>query len=142
MEDLSLPANPSAWNPTPKELCVETSDRVILNSDTFIDDGYVAYIFFGLWHYRNRLHHFCIEVTLTDRSTGERRILERVDTCHKKVHRHKFAGSDSPDDHLGRVGKETPYGPNDHSLLSDHYDSEYARLTEQWREILGRWKRS
>jgi hypothetical protein len=128
------------WRSTPKGACVETSDTVLLNPWEL--GGETAWLFFGLWHYRKRLTHFCLELSVRDRETDGQRKIERVDTCHEELHRHRFRRSNPAEDNVGEVNPLYSLGPNMHNELEASYDEHYVRLNSQWPQILEKWRAS
>lgn len=129
-----------SWVPTPKHACLETSDTLLLNP--WDADGETVWLFFGLWHYRHRLMHFCVELSIRDEGGQNLRKVERVDTCHGVVHRHRFRSSGAPDDNVGSTNHLYALAPNMHNELGASYDEHFERLSSQWPQLIERWRSS
>ena len=62
--------------------------------------------------------------------------MERVDTCHAQVHRHRFTKS-------GAKGDRIPicdYQPGDHKLITGEMDRALDDYLDNWPQRVADWK--
>jgi hypothetical protein len=69
--------------------------------------------------YRGRIYFFCLKLVVV--VDGEDQEVERIDTCHREVHRHLM----SPDgDEIDRISI-CPFQPGDYSLVEEEHRRAY-----------------
>lgn len=86
--------------------------------------------------YRDRIYRFALMLDcMTDDGTDHP--IERVDTCHAEVHRHRF----------GLSGAEharvliCPYSADDHRLVTEEHDRALDDLIDNWEHKVREWRR-
>jgi hypothetical protein len=84
--------------------------------------------------FRGQVREFCLSLWME--SPAGRFELERVDTCHSEIHRHRFY-RDKPEDRV------TIYEliPGDEIIVDGEYQIQYEYLITHWELILDRWHR-
>jgi hypothetical protein len=61
--------------------------------------------------------------------------IERVDTCHSEIHRHRFY-RDRPEDRVSIV----ELNPGDEALVDTEFLARYSQFVQGWVEMVRRWK--
>lgn len=84
--------------------------------------------------YRGRIYWFCLTLVLVEE--GDDVHIERVDTCHEEVHRHRFSRSGAHDDRVSIC----QFAPGDHMLISGEMDRAYDNYLETWPQRVEEWR--
>lgn len=100
------------------------------------DDGSVA-LLQQFSSYRGQVYWFCLTLVHID-DNGEDAHIERVDTCHNEVHRHRFRSSGEQGDRVGIC----KFAPGDHMLITSEMDRAYANYFSTWPQRVDDWRAS
>ncbi len=85
--------------------------------------------------FRGQIVDFCYSLWID--SPAGRFELERVDTAHSEIHRHRFH-QQKPQDRVSMM----ELFPGDERIVDYEYQIQYGYLITHWEQILDRWHRA
>lgn len=101
-----------------------------------LDHDGCVFLLQQLEQYNTRIYWFCLTLVVITNSGADLHV-ERVDTCHGEVHRHRFCGSGNKEEKIGICGFE----PGDHKLLEIEHDRAYEDYLVTWSTRIADWRR-
>lgn len=84
--------------------------------------------------YRGRIYEFCLTLVVVE--DAEDLHVERVDTCHQEVHRHRFRRSGIKADRVSICHFE----PGDHILITREMERAYDDYLVTWPKRVEEWR--
>lgn len=85
--------------------------------------------------YNQRIYWFCLTLAVVENEQDLH--IERVDTCHSFVHRHRLSASDAEEEKIHICNFE----PGDHMLLETEHDRAFDNYMSSWPQRVAEWRR-